>query len=73
MNRLRSSITDPTVEEQHNDDDDLFVTDPTHNDHQAQIRRRAPTRHSIKSLTGRKTLSKQNSINEVIVSISARA
>ena len=75
MNRVRSSITDPTVEEQQedvDDDDDTFLTDLTLNDHQAQIRRRAPTRHSIKSLTGRKTLSKQNSTNEVIVYISAR-
>jgi len=50
-----------------NDDDDTFLTDTTLNDHQAHIRRRAPTRHSIKSLTGRKTLSKQNSTNEVSI------
>jgi hypothetical protein len=49
------------------DDDDTFLTDTTLNDHQAHIRRRAPTRHSIKSLTGRKTLSKQNSTNEVSI------
>ncbi|CAF2735891.1 unnamed protein product [Rotaria sp. Silwood2] len=34
------------------------------NDDQANIRRRAPTRHSIKSLPGRKTLSRQASVNE---------
>ncbi|CAF1005448.1 unnamed protein product [Rotaria sp. Silwood1] len=47
-----------------NEDDNTFVTNATLNDHQANIRRRAPTRHSIKSLTGRKSLSKQNSTKE---------
>jgi hypothetical protein len=57
-----------TNNHQHDDDDDdTFLTDTTLNDHQAHIRRRAPTRHSIKSLTGRKTLTKQNSTNEVSI------
>jgi hypothetical protein len=43
------------------DDDDIFTTNETNDDQQAHIRRRAPTRHSIKSLSGRKTLSKQAS------------
>ncbi|UJR27569.1 hypothetical protein I4U23_008850 [Adineta vaga] len=40
-------------------DDDIFLDDETNDDHQASIRRRAPTRHSIKSLSGRKTAAKQ--------------
>ncbi|CAF0803398.1 unnamed protein product [Adineta ricciae] len=40
-------------------DDDIFLDDESNDDHQAHIRRRAPTRHSIKSLSGRKTASKQ--------------
>jgi hypothetical protein len=47
------------------DDDDIFLKDETNDDHQAHIRRRAPTRHSIKSLSGRKTLTKQSSTTEV--------
>jgi hypothetical protein len=47
------------------DDDDIFIKPETNDDDQAHIRRRAPTRHSIKSLTGRKTLTKQNSATEV--------
>jgi hypothetical protein len=47
------------------DDDDKFSKEETNDDHQAHIRRRAPTRHSIKSLTGRKTLTKQSSTTEV--------
>jgi hypothetical protein len=47
------------------DDDDIFAKNETNDDHQAHIRRRAPTRHSIKSLTGKKSLSKQNSATEV--------
>ncbi|CAF2649183.1 unnamed protein product [Rotaria sp. Silwood2] len=47
-----------------NEHDNIFVTNVTLNDHQANIRRRAPTRHSIKSLTNRKSLSKQNSTKE---------
>jgi hypothetical protein len=77
MNRLRSALVEQlpqTVLERHTsvinnpnqeNDDDTFITSTTHNDHQANIRRRAPTRHSIKSLTGRKTLSAQNSTKEV--------
>jgi len=79
MNRFRSELVEqlpqtvhkrePTVLTNNNqdedEDDDAFVASTTLNDHQANIRRRAPTRHSIKSLTGRKTLSKQNSTNEV--------
>ncbi|CAF3839267.1 unnamed protein product [Adineta steineri] len=47
-------------------DNDASATDATLNDQLAQLRRRAPTRHSIKSLTGRKALSKQNSTNEIM-------
>lgn len=75
MNRLRSKVAEQlpqTVVERQtnnhldtNDNDDIFTAETSDNDHQANIRRRAPTRHSIKSLTGRKTLSKQNSTNEV--------
>jgi hypothetical protein len=77
MNRLRPALVEQlpqTVLERHSpvinnhdqeNDDDAFLTSATHTDHQANIRRRAPTRHSIKSLTGRKSLSKQNSTNEV--------
>lgn len=46
-------------------DDDAFGSNTTVDDQQAHIRRRAPTRHSIKSLTGRKTPLKQNPSNEV--------
>ncbi len=79
MNRLRSELVEQlpqtilkrqspviTTHKQDDDDDDTFVTDTSAHDHQAHIRRRVPTRHSIKSLTGRKTSSKQNSTNEVI-------
>lgn len=45
---------------------ETFGNNGTLDDHQAHIRRRAPTRHSIKSLTGRRTPSKQNSSTEVI-------
>ncbi len=48
-----------------NGDDDIFIKDETNDDHQARMRRQAPTRHSIKSLTGRKILSKQSSTTEV--------
>jgi hypothetical protein len=47
------------------DDDEIFLPDETNDDDQARIRRRAPTRHSIKSLTGRKTVVKQSSSTEV--------
>lgn len=47
------------------DDDETFLRTPSTDDDQARIRRRAPTRHSIKSLSGRKTLSKQPSNPEV--------
>ncbi|CAF0786282.1 unnamed protein product [Rotaria sordida] len=43
---------------------DLVTKNDNNDDHQAQIRRRAPTRHSIKSLPGRKILSRQTSVNE---------
>lgn len=74
MNRLRSKLVEQlpqTVAERQtnnhlaDEDDDTFIAETLDNDHHASIRRRAPTRHSIKSLTGRKTLSKQNSTNEV--------
>jgi hypothetical protein len=75
MNPLRSELVEQlpqtvigrqsrvsTNNHQHDDDDDdTFLTDTTLNDHQAHIRRRAPTRHSIKSLSGRKTLTRQTS------------
>ena len=77
MNRLRSELVDQlpqTVVERQApvliDSNDTFSSTTTLNDHQAQMRRRAPTRHSIKSLTGRKTLAKQNSTNEVRITIS---
>ena len=50
---------------QQDDDDDIFLKDEPADDDQARIRRRAPTRHSIKSLTGRKSLGKQTSNAEV--------
>ncbi|CAF3409973.1 unnamed protein product [Rotaria socialis] len=43
--------------------DNTSETHPTVNDHLANLRRRAPTRHSIKSLTSRKS-PKQGSIKE---------
>jgi len=45
-----------------NGDDDIFIAN---DDQQAHIRRRAPTRHSIKSLTGRKPASKKSLTTEV--------
>ena len=47
------------------DDDEIFDQTSSTDDDQARIRRRAPTRHSIKSLTGRKTALKQTSSTEV--------
>lgn len=80
MNRLQSELTEqlPQTVLQHptsiltnnNQNDNTFAANAALNDHQAQIRRRAPTRHSIKSLTGRKSLSKQNSAKEVTFYIS---
>jgi hypothetical protein len=61
ISERQSSVV--TTNDQH--DEDKFGAVSTLNDQQAQLRRRAPTRHSIKSLTGRKSLSKQNSTNEV--------
>lgn len=73
MNRLR---TEPAVESQqltpqraastavaHDaPDDEIFLNDDgNEDDQQAHIRRRAPTRHSIKSLPGRKAATKQPS------------
>ena len=52
------------------DDDDIFGTATPNDNDQARIRRRAPTRHSIKSLSGRKAASKQPSTNEVRRSVS---
>ena len=77
MNRLQSEIVEQhrptTFQEQSstltntidNKHDNTFADSSMVDDHQARIRRRAPTRHSIKSLTGRRTVSKQNSIKEV--------
>ncbi|CAF1188507.1 unnamed protein product [Rotaria sordida] len=74
MNRLQTELIEQLpqtiLQEQScnltntNQDNNTFVTNPNVNDHQANMRRRAPTRHSIKSLTNRKTLSKQNSTKE---------
>lgn len=47
-------------------DDNICTKSGTNDDHQACIRRREPKRHSIKSLPGRKILSKQASITEVL-------
>jgi hypothetical protein len=47
------------------DDDDIFIPTSTTDDDQARIRRRAPTRHSIKSLSGRKPSSKPTINTEV--------
>lgn len=44
---------------------DMDTTNETNNEDQGRIRRRAPTRHSIKSLSSRKTLTKQASLTEV--------
>jgi hypothetical protein len=52
----------PSNENGDDDDDDIFTAN---DDDQANMRRRAPTRHSIKSLSGRKTLSKQAVTTEV--------
>ena len=47
------------------DDEEMLISNGNTDDQQAQIRRRAPTRHSIKSLSSRKSLNKQASITEV--------
>ena len=52
------------------DDDDIFGAATPNDNDQARIRRRAPTRHSIKSLSGRKAASKQPSTSEVRRSVS---
>ena len=56
------------------DDDDIFGAATPNDTDQARIRRRAPTRHSIKSLSGRKAAAaaaaKQPSTNEVRRSVS---
>lgn len=57
-----SNVDGPKADEE---DDETFLRTPAADDDQARIRRRAPTRHSIKSLSGRKTLSKQPSNPEV--------
>ena len=58
----KSNVDGPKADEE---DDETFLRTPNADDDQARIRRRAPTRHSIKSLSGRKTLSKQPSNPEV--------
>lgn len=77
MNQLRTALVEqlpqtilerqsPRIESNGGDiDDDTFETDKINDDHQANIRRRAPTRHSIKSLASRKSSVKQNSTSEV--------
>lgn len=47
------------------DDDDIFTKIESNEDQQAQIHRRVYTRHSIKSISGRKTSSKQTLDSEV--------
>ena len=66
------SSTQPSNQssEKHNDaavddDDEIFTRTSSNDDDQARIRRRAPTRHSIKSLSGRKTVPKQTATTEV--------
>lgn len=76
MNRLRAeevkqlpqNVQEHKISKSTNDNgdnDDIFIENETNDDQQAQMRRRAPTRHSIKSLSGRKTLTKQSSSTEV--------
>ena len=66
LNRLGSNS--PVDNE---DDDDIFTKTESHNDHQAQMRRRVPTRHSIKSRSSRKTSTKQTTTNEVRMKVSS--
>jgi hypothetical protein len=65
MKQLSKMISEHPTPSQTNDkggdDDDIFTKDEVNDDQQAHIRRRAPTRHSIKSLSGRKTLTRQTS------------
>lgn len=75
MSRLRSDqieqVPQTSIEKQssaviNNDEhDNQFVPNTTLSDLQANIRRRAPTRHSIKSLSRKSP--KQNSVKEVII------
>lgn len=64
MNRFHSTIVEESSIST-SADGEVFAVDEKSSDDQVQIHRRVPTRHSIKSLTGRKTLNKQNSVNEV--------
>jgi hypothetical protein len=63
MSRFRLSLVERRRSLIANEHDDVFVGTTTIHDHQAQIRRRAPTRHSIKSLPGRKS-SSNNEVGE---------
>ena len=63
LQRQTANVTGTNLEV----DGETFRNNGTLDDHQAHIRRRAPTRHSIKSLTGRRTPSKQNPSSEVIL------
>ena len=54
------------------DDDETFLTPTATDDDQARIRRRAPTRHSIKSLSGRKVASKPTNNSEVKIFLISR-
>ncbi len=60
MKQLSKMISERPTNDK-GDDDDIFTKDEANDDQQAHIRRRAPTRHSIKSLSGRKTLTRQTS------------
>lgn len=60
INRVRSNSMDNDDE-----DDNIFTKTESHDDQQAQMRRRVPTRHSIKSHSNRKTSSRQTSTSEV--------
>ncbi len=64
LSQIDSEQPTPSSTNKKGDDDDTF-TKNENDDQQAHIRRRAPTRHSIKSLSGRKTLTRQTSSTEV--------
>ena len=75
MNRLQSEDVDPISQPMAefqplaaNDNDDIDRKNDRDNE-QAKIRRRAPTRHSIKAAPARKILTKQTSLNEVKKSV----
>lgn len=61
----KSQSKQASEEEKVEAEDQEFTRQTSTDDDHARIRRRAPTRHSIKSLSGRKTVSKQTSNPEV--------